>query len=111
MDPVVGPCKAAFKKFYYDKATKECKVFTYGGCRGNKNRFNSLEECNNFCKSEEKSGKGSQDYAAPDSDTKGKFLQKQAMVKLQEIAVFNGIYRQSPVKSPDIKNIIVVTLT
>ena len=50
MEPVdVGPCKAALQRFYYDTATGACREFIYGGCRGNPNRFNSLDECEQAC--------------------------------------------------------------
>ena len=38
-----------FERFYYDVATQKCQLFIYGGCQGNKNRFNTLEECNAAC--------------------------------------------------------------
>ncbi|XP_077421577.1 kunitz-type protease inhibitor 2 isoform X2 [Vanacampus margaritifer] len=47
--PDPGPCRAAFPKFYYDSATSSCQSFTYGGCRGNKNRYGSAEECQARC--------------------------------------------------------------
>jgi hypothetical protein len=42
--PETGPCKAAFKKYYFDKIEKKCKEFTWGGC-GGVVPFNTLEEC------------------------------------------------------------------
>uniref|UniRef100_A0A673C5K2 BPTI/Kunitz inhibitor domain-containing protein n=1 Tax=Sphaeramia orbicularis TaxID=375764 RepID=A0A673C5K2_9TELE len=45
-----GPCRAAFPAFYYDHKTSTCRSFTYGGCRGNKNRYNTMEECTNRCR-------------------------------------------------------------
>lgn len=44
-----GHCLAYFRKFYFDKATGECKKFVYGGCGGNGNRFDTVEECQNRC--------------------------------------------------------------
>lgn len=46
-----GPCKAAIKRFYYDSNKKKCKEFTYGGCQGNANNFESKEECQKECSS------------------------------------------------------------
>ncbi|XP_037124185.1 kunitz-type protease inhibitor 2 [Syngnathus acus] len=47
--PDSGPCRAAFPKFYYDPSTDSCQSFIYGGCRGNKNRYSSAEECQTRC--------------------------------------------------------------
>ncbi len=44
-----GLCRGYFEKFYYDKTAKTCKEFIYGGCGGNLNNFESLEECNSEC--------------------------------------------------------------
>ena len=37
-------------RFYHDKNDGQCKQFYYGGCGGNTNNFETLEECNNKCK-------------------------------------------------------------
>ncbi|XP_030254086.1 kunitz-type protease inhibitor 2 isoform X2 [Sparus aurata] len=47
--PDPGPCRAAFTMFYYDASTSTCQSFIYGGCRGNNNRYSSLEECMASC--------------------------------------------------------------
>jgi hypothetical protein len=44
-----GPCDAAFPKYWHDPATHHCVPFTYGGCGGNENRFDSLEACQLAC--------------------------------------------------------------
>lgn len=49
LPPDAGPCRAAFPMFYYDADTDTCRSFTYGGCRGNQNRHDSLEECMSHC--------------------------------------------------------------
>ncbi|XP_052432894.1 kunitz-type protease inhibitor 2-like isoform X1 [Carassius gibelio] len=46
---VVGICRAAFPRFYYDVTDQTCKRFIYGGCGGNDNNFNSQEECEASC--------------------------------------------------------------
>ncbi|CAI4225042.1 unnamed protein product [Auanema sp. JU1783] len=44
-----GPCQDAISMWYYDKPMKECRLFTYSGCRGSKNRFISKGECEEAC--------------------------------------------------------------
>jgi len=44
-----GPCRARKPKFYYDSITGACSSFMYGGCQGNKNNFDSIEECEAQC--------------------------------------------------------------
>ncbi|KFD45427.1 hypothetical protein M514_13698 [Trichuris suis] len=49
-----GPCMASFIRFYYNKASKKCETFTYGGCQGNENNFESLQECEAKCAEQKK---------------------------------------------------------
>lgn len=44
-----GPCKALFHRFYFDKHAGECRHFVYGGCLGNENNFETLEDCDLTC--------------------------------------------------------------
>jgi hypothetical protein len=44
-----GPCKGNVQKFMYDESLGRCRAFTYGGCRGNKNRFASISSCQAAC--------------------------------------------------------------
>ncbi|VDP11473.1 unnamed protein product, partial [Soboliphyme baturini] len=44
-----GPCLEPVSQWYFDNVNDECKLFTYGGCRGNENRFNTKEECEARC--------------------------------------------------------------
>ena len=46
---VSGPCRGQFPKFYFDQEEQQCKEFTYSGCLGNANRFETLEECEQSC--------------------------------------------------------------
>nr|XP_022311780.1 four-domain proteases inhibitor-like isoform X1 [Crassostrea virginica] len=46
---VVGPCRAAFRRFWYNRRTNQCERFIYGGCRGNENNFETLQECQTRC--------------------------------------------------------------
>jgi len=39
-----------FIKYSYDPSLGKCDSFIYGGCGGNRNRFSSLEKCNERCK-------------------------------------------------------------
>ncbi|XP_059212124.1 low-density lipoprotein receptor-related protein 11 [Centropristis striata] len=47
--PVVGPCKAAFPRWYYDQNAGACKHFLYGGCQGNHNNFLQESDCVSEC--------------------------------------------------------------
>nr|BAS31066.1 protease inhibitor6 [Samia ricini] len=42
-------CRAYFPSYGYNPSTKECESFTYGGCGGNSNRFNTKPECEEAC--------------------------------------------------------------
>ncbi|XP_064014232.1 tissue factor pathway inhibitor isoform X2 [Pogoniulus pusillus] len=44
-----GVCRGYFSRYFYNKETKSCEVFKYGGCFGNQNNFKSLEECQTTC--------------------------------------------------------------
>lgn len=44
-----GPCKAYFPRYYYSTEDKMCIQFIYGGCQGNENNFETIEECNDKC--------------------------------------------------------------
>ncbi len=42
--PEVGPCNAAFKKYYFNQQTMKCDSFVWGGCNGVV-PFQTMEEC------------------------------------------------------------------
>ena len=44
-----GPCKAFNPRFFYNSDTGKCQGFIYGGCRGNENNFETLNECQDAC--------------------------------------------------------------
>ncbi|NXT13002.1 TFPI1 inhibitor, partial [Prunella fulvescens] len=44
-----GVCRGYFTRYFYNKETKLCEKFKYGGCLGNQNNFRSLEECQATC--------------------------------------------------------------
>jgi len=45
----VGPCRGSFASWYYDTTMRKCLPFTYGGCRGNANRFETELRCTALC--------------------------------------------------------------
>ncbi|CAF0851289.1 unnamed protein product [Brachionus calyciflorus] len=45
----VGPCYAAMRRFHYNSTSNQCEQFIYGGCQGNENNFETVEECNSSC--------------------------------------------------------------
>ncbi|EYC23629.1 hypothetical protein Y032_0015g2753 [Ancylostoma ceylanicum] len=49
LDLVTGPCLALFRKYGFDKSAGKCVEFTYGGCSGNANRFDTLAACKKRC--------------------------------------------------------------
>ena len=49
MPPDSGPCRGSFRKYYFDRSALQCRELRYGGCRGNGNRFTSVEECQSLC--------------------------------------------------------------
>ncbi|XP_041351580.1 kunitz-type serine protease inhibitor HCRG21-like [Gigantopelta aegis] len=44
-----GPCKALFRRFYWNAQSGKCEKFIFGGCLGNSNNFKTLEECSKLC--------------------------------------------------------------
>uniref|UniRef100_A0A1I7YCC9 Kunitz/Bovine pancreatic trypsin inhibitor domain protein n=1 Tax=Steinernema glaseri TaxID=37863 RepID=A0A1I7YCC9_9BILA len=44
-----GPCQYYQTKWFWDQQDETCKEFHYGGCLGNRNRFNSKQECMKQC--------------------------------------------------------------
>ncbi len=44
-----GPCKAAFRKYFFNSKTGSCTKFLYGGCHGNGNNFQTKDECMRTC--------------------------------------------------------------
>ncbi|XP_053670896.1 papilin [Anopheles nili] len=46
---ISGPCTGHYNMWYYDAERNMCAQFTYGGCLGNANRFEKLEDCKALC--------------------------------------------------------------
>ncbi|XP_067897636.1 hedgehog-interacting protein isoform X2 [Heterodontus francisci] len=44
-----GNCNTPAWRWFFDVDTRQCEQFLYNGCQGNKNRFNSQEECEKTC--------------------------------------------------------------
>ncbi|XP_010877247.1 kunitz-type protease inhibitor 1a [Esox lucius] len=48
--PKTGSCRESYTKWYYNPLHKKCFRFNYGGCDGNKNRFDTEDDCMLTCK-------------------------------------------------------------
>jgi len=46
---VKGPCEGSRLRYYYDSQNRVCGEFTFGGCLGNENNFQSKETCEQRC--------------------------------------------------------------
>ncbi|KAL3985162.1 Kunitz/Bovine pancreatic trypsin inhibitor domain family protein [Acanthocheilonema viteae] len=49
LDRESGPCTDPVTQWYFNASLSQCMQFTYGGCRGNANRFNSQKLCEQRC--------------------------------------------------------------
>ncbi|XP_067831088.1 kunitz-type protease inhibitor 2 [Heptranchias perlo] len=45
----IGSCRAAFPRWYFDPKAQICNLFIFGGCKGNKNNYESEAECLAAC--------------------------------------------------------------
>eukprot|EP00662_Eupelagonemidae_sp_cell21_P047796 gene47796-21296_t len=46
---VVGNCRAAFPRWFFNPEADKCEQFTYGGCGANANNFETADECKHAC--------------------------------------------------------------
>ena len=49
MPSSTGSCQGEFQNYFYDSTTSACKPFTYYGCHGNENNFQTLYDCQIRC--------------------------------------------------------------
>ncbi|CAK1596001.1 unnamed protein product [Parnassius mnemosyne] len=49
LQPDPGTCLSLRTKYYYDINNRECKDFQYGGCGGNRNKFDTKQSCLQEC--------------------------------------------------------------
>uniref|UniRef100_R4G2E8 KP-Cac-20 n=1 Tax=Cacophis squamulosus TaxID=505434 RepID=R4G2E8_9SAUR len=49
LPPDKGGCYGWLLAFYYNPVQHQCLQFIYGGCPGNANYFNTIEECKSTC--------------------------------------------------------------
>ena len=49
---VTGGCNAVMTRYFYNAQTGLCEPFVYGGCEGNGNNFEKLEDCMKTCSQE-----------------------------------------------------------
>ncbi|XP_067682655.1 carboxypeptidase inhibitor SmCI-like [Haliotis asinina] len=47
--PDRGPCTAFYRRYHFNPATQACQSFTYGGCGGNANNFQTITDCEKAC--------------------------------------------------------------
>ncbi|XP_060933786.1 protein AMBP isoform X2 [Limanda limanda] len=50
--PESGPCFGFFRRYFYNSTSMRCELFTYGGCLGNQNNFETMRECLQRCRTE-----------------------------------------------------------
>uniref|UniRef100_A0AC34GWY3 BPTI/Kunitz inhibitor domain-containing protein n=1 Tax=Panagrolaimus sp. ES5 TaxID=591445 RepID=A0AC34GWY3_9BILA len=46
----IGNCDRSVRRYWYSATTRECQSFEYTGCQGNDNNFETLIDCQTFCR-------------------------------------------------------------
>ncbi|EYB98153.1 hypothetical protein Y032_0134g1882 [Ancylostoma ceylanicum] len=46
----VGDCTESVKRYWYNAKARQCQMFEYTGCQGNDNNFETVLDCQSFCK-------------------------------------------------------------
>ena len=49
LPPEKGRCMAIIPRYYYNPRSHSCERFIYGGCQGNANNFETVDECKRSC--------------------------------------------------------------
>lgn len=49
LPPLTGRCLASMTRFFFNATSRKCEEFKFGGCEGNENRFDTFEQCKDFC--------------------------------------------------------------
>ena len=53
LNKLVGLCGARLPRFFYNAEKRRCERFVYSGCGGNANNFETLDDCNRACHSQQ----------------------------------------------------------
>ena len=46
---IEGTCTGNVERWFFDKSSKQCEMFHYGGCQGNTNNFLTSDDCDSTC--------------------------------------------------------------
>ncbi|XP_021920303.1 carboxypeptidase inhibitor SmCI-like isoform X2 [Zootermopsis nevadensis] len=47
--PSSGQCRGSFRSYYFNRKSRTCESFVWGGCGGNNNRFETRDSCEKNC--------------------------------------------------------------
>lgn len=66
----VGNCDRSVRRYWYSASTRECQSFEFTGCQGNDNNFETLVDCQTFCRNAAPEPRCLQGQAYKDSTSK-----------------------------------------